>query len=253
MNNIDDKTLRKAQIIMLDTLVEVDKICKKHNIQYWLDFGTLLGAIRHQGFIPWDDDLDIAMNIEDYHKFCSIAQDELPKSMFLQTNQTDTSFPYSFAKVRNDKGEIIEKHESGKNIKYNQNIFIDIFPMMNIKNNMFSRVSHFILALASKLFSYKYINIRLLETFFIEVDHLLHNSKINIDNKIVRSAKMQKLGFEVDYNSIYPLKKTLFENKEFYVPNDCDKYLKVLYGDDYMTLPPKSSRHTHASSIKIYD
>jgi len=71
--SIDPKTLREAQLIMLEILVEVDAICQKYNLRYWLDSGTLLGAVRHQGFIPWDDDIDLSMPVEDYLKFQQIV------------------------------------------------------------------------------------------------------------------------------------------------------------------------------------
>ena len=75
--NYEELNIRDAQIIMLNILKEIDKICKKHNLIYFLDGGTLLGAVRHKGFIPWDDDVDIGMRKEDYRKFLKIAQKEL--------------------------------------------------------------------------------------------------------------------------------------------------------------------------------
>ena len=80
--NGEGTMLRKAQLRMLDILIAVDKICRKHNIPYWLDYGTLLGAVRHGGFIPWDDDLDISMMKEDYDRFLTIASKELPEQFF---------------------------------------------------------------------------------------------------------------------------------------------------------------------------
>jgi len=72
---IDPKTLREAQLIMLDSLIEFDRICKKYNFDYWLDSGTLLGAVRHKGFIPWDDDIDISMPVEDYRAFAKMVNE----------------------------------------------------------------------------------------------------------------------------------------------------------------------------------
>jgi len=253
MNNIKPDTLRQAQLIMLDTLVEVDKICKKYDIKYWLDFGTLLGAVRHSGFIPWDDDLDIAMRIEDYHKFCKIAPDELPKNMSLQTKETEETFPYDFAKVRNNHGLIIEKHEYNKDIKYKQDIFIDIFPMITINDNLIHKYFYKINFLVIKLFSYKYLNIGFISDIFVSIADSLHLGWDNPTSKVIRSGRMPTHKLYIDIKSIFPLQKLTFEGKEFYVPKDSDKYLKILYGDNYMTLPPEDKRHTHASSIEIYE
>ncbi len=102
--NTHDGRLDAIQQIQLAYLLEVDRICRKHNIKYFLGGGTLLGAIRHKGFIPWDDDSDIMMLREDYDKFCKIAADELPANMSFQSNKTDKSCFYEFSKLRvNDR------------------------------------------------------------------------------------------------------------------------------------------------------
>jgi len=130
--NIDPKTLREAQLIMLDMLVEFDKICQKYNLKYWLDSGTLLGAVRHQGFIPWDDDIDLSMPIEDYNKFIEIAENELSSDIFFQTTQTDNKFPFDYIKLRSNRAKIVEFHEKDRDIEYHQGVFVDIFPMLTI-------------------------------------------------------------------------------------------------------------------------
>ena len=100
--------LRECQLKQLSILKEVDRICRKYNLIYWLDGGTLLGAIRHKGFIPWDDDLDIAMPIDDFEKFKKIVQKELPESLFFQTKETDPSTPHHFAKIRDLNSFFVE-------------------------------------------------------------------------------------------------------------------------------------------------
>ena len=88
--NGEGTVLRKAQMREVAILQEVDKICRKHDIKYWIDFGTLLGAVRHGGFIPWDDDLDISMLSSDYQKFMEVAPQELPDWLFLQNKHKTT-------------------------------------------------------------------------------------------------------------------------------------------------------------------
>lgn len=121
------KETRPAQLIMLDILKQVRTICEKHNIKYWIDAGTLLGCVREGGFIPWDDDLDIAMLREDYDKFKEIAQKELPEGYFFQTKETDQDYIHNFAKIRKEGTLLIETGEKYPE-KYHQGIFIDIFP-----------------------------------------------------------------------------------------------------------------------------
>jgi len=244
MNN-----LKKAQSIMLNTLIEVDKICKKYNINYWLDSGTLLGAVRDKGFIPWDDDLDICMMLDEYQYFLSIVKDELPKEMILQTKEAEKSFPYDYAKIRDSRGKIIEAHEKDKSIQYNQGIFIDIIPCIAISNSKLSKFLYKINFLVIKLFSYKYLNIIVIREFLIKI-----NDKLIFDKNgsmVTRSGKFPSYLLYIEKSNIFPLKKIEFENKEFFGPNNFNEYLKVLYGDNYMQLPPKSKRVQHAIAIEI--
>ena len=129
---MENKNLRKAQLIMFNLLKELDKVCKKNNINYWLDSGTLLGAVRHKGFIPWDDDIDICMLEKDYKKFLKIAKKELSENVFLQTEETDKNyiwFPY--AKLRDRNSVFIEEGQKqnelfhqGSKFRYFYNGFI---------------------------------------------------------------------------------------------------------------------------------
>jgi len=90
-----DTPLRSCQLVMLRLLKIFDAICNEAGLQYWLDGGTLLGAMRHSGFIPWDDDVDVKMPIDDYHRFLALASDVLPYDIFLQTRETDPAPPGS--------------------------------------------------------------------------------------------------------------------------------------------------------------
>ena len=94
--NPDGSILRRQQMRMLELLGAVDKVCKKHNIPYWLSSGTLIGAARHQGFIPWDDDLDIEMLREDYLRLLKVLPQELPDNFVLQTHETDHNYIFIY-------------------------------------------------------------------------------------------------------------------------------------------------------------
>lgn len=114
--------------IQLDMLYKVQQICKKYNIKYWADGGTLLGAIRHNGYIPWDDDIDIAMMREDYDRFIEVAKKELNHPYFLQTDWTDETY-YCHAKLRRSDTTCVLVKDVPANFEFNQGIFIDIFPL----------------------------------------------------------------------------------------------------------------------------
>ena len=108
---VDQETLRNAQLKMVEILEAIDNICQKHDIKYWLCYGTLLGAVRHKGFIPWDDDCDICMMREDYEKFSKYAN-ELPSNLFLQTNETDSNYSKKIIKIRMNNTKLVESDES---------------------------------------------------------------------------------------------------------------------------------------------
>ena len=101
--NPEGSTLRKAQLRMLEMLLAVDKICRKHNILYWIDFGTLLGAVRHKGFIPWDDDVDICVMEKDYNYLRDILIKELPQQFVLQDTSTDQYAFFTYGRVRDKR------------------------------------------------------------------------------------------------------------------------------------------------------
>lgn len=255
---VDREILRKAQLIMLDELLEVDKICKRNNIEYWIADGTLLGAVRHKGFIPWDDDIDICMLDEDYKKFIKIAPGELSQNLFLQTSKTDKSYNwFPYVKVR-DRNTIFIEGNQNDNEKYHQGINLDIF-VMDLYND---RIKKF----------------RKIYNFCIKLEKLkIHNGKNRylILKKILLILKINKIPYlffrkylklfsrktVVGYRflfpqlyekkGIFPLKEIEFEGYKFPCPNNVDAYLKELYGDTYMELPPEKDRVWHAKEIRL--
>ncbi len=253
MAKVSRETLKKTHLIMIDVLGEVDKICKKHNLRYWIDGGALLGAVKYQGFVKWDDDLDIAFPIEDYEKFCAFAKEELPEGMFFQHRTTDTTFPYDCAKIRDDRGIMIENHEIGKDVKYNQGLFVDIYPVLTIKRGIFHRGLHIGLFLIIKLFSYKYLNMIKIRDFFVSLSEKFH-SKWGKNSKVIRSGNHPTIRFYVNESSIFPLSQTKFENKIVPIPNDVNHYLNSLFPKGYKNRLPKNAKKApHAFEIKLKD
>lgn len=119
-------TIKKVWYTELEELQEFDRICKKYNLRYVVFYGTLLGAVRHKGYIPWDDDIDVVMPRTDYNRFLDIAQNELPKHLFLQNAYTD-NWIITYSKIRNSNTSAIEDYL--KDIDMNHGIFLDVFPM----------------------------------------------------------------------------------------------------------------------------
>ena len=136
--NVDklDTELKKLQNIEFEILLEFDRICKKHNIMYQLFAGTLLGAIRHRGFIPWDDDIDVCLLRKDYNVFIDVCRTELDSKYFLQTYETDKHSIWQFAKIRKNNTLFLEDAVSECDIHHG--IFIDIFPFDNVFPNTFT-------------------------------------------------------------------------------------------------------------------
>lgn len=124
--------MKKAWAVMLDLLAEFDRVCQKHNIKYFASGGTMLGAVRHKGFIPWDDDIDVMMERSDYEKLCIVGPTEFKYPYFLQNKYTDPECPNIMSKLRNSETTAFSAVEEHGFMKYNKGIFMDIFPLDNI-------------------------------------------------------------------------------------------------------------------------
>lgn len=251
--NGEGTMLRKAQLRMLDILVEIDRICRKHNIPYWIEYGTLLGAVRHGGFIPWDDDLDIAMMKEDYDRFLSIAPQELPDKFVVQNLDTEKYFPLSFTKI-------VDKHSVSydntmpfphSKRKY-KGLWVDIFPL--IKGNVrfrrwldplygkcFRRVHHFEPFCLNVFLAYLLYPVMWLLKQLIVLLCGFCNDNMRMDEFDLNFRSSARQKFKSDY---LPTKDIRFENIIVSAPNNWDKVLTVTYGD-YMQIPPEEKRITH--------
>ena len=132
--------LRKLQLVQLLSLLEIKRICDKHNIHYTPIGGTLLGTIRHKGFIPWDDDIDVGMLREEYNKFLEVAKDELRPEFFLQTYETDPNYPKALARLCVNGTRYMLKWEKDADIHHG--VFTDIFPYDNSPNDKLQQMYH---------------------------------------------------------------------------------------------------------------
>lgn len=119
--------MKRIWAVLMDMYLAFAEVCNKYGLKYYVVWGSLLGAIRHNGFIPWDDDFDVAMPREDYNTFLKIAKDDFRYPIFLQTPYTDPGYFVSWAKLRNSSTTAISKMLSHR--RFNQGLYFDIFPM----------------------------------------------------------------------------------------------------------------------------
>jgi lipopolysaccharide cholinephosphotransferase len=261
LNNGSGSSLREHQEACLVLLNEFDRVCKELNITYVLFAGTLLGAVRHQGFIPWDDDLDVLMSRKDYEIFISNADKFLDNKFFLQREFSD-HWPMFFSKLRLNGTTCMEKYHA-KDKKEHHGIYIDIFPYDNAANTKFARKMQF---LASKIVIAKSLDKRGYETdsflkkLFIIVCKLLPKRvfiKIaksnNYDSKYVHTFFAASSDFEknVFLQKHFEEKELMaFEGKEYLVPKLYDEILIKLYGN-YMVLPSEEERSIKKHAIFV--
>lgn len=131
--------IRPLQLKILETLKTVDEVCRAHGLRYYITAGTMLGAVRHGGFIPWDDDLDIAMPRPDYDLLVQNCREWLPEPLELVSAETDPDYPFPFAKIQNASTTLIER----KHIRYLGGVYIDVFPLDGVPEGALARMWHF--------------------------------------------------------------------------------------------------------------
>ncbi|MSS82955.1 LicD family protein [Acidaminococcus fermentans] len=271
---MDQTELRKLQLIELDMLKEIHRVCQKNKIKYWLTGGTLIGAIRHKGFIPWDDDVDIAMMREDYNRFLKIAPKELKKGFHLQNWEYEPNFGQPYTKIRKDNTLLVEAGSQEANIHHG--IFVDIFAYDKFPVNKLDLIKvkfsmqillRMLIAKSGltpwkevnriNLFSWvRYLPFRFMAKFFD------FNYMKKVYRKYVQSSNKtdSKLIFNSceTYDENHPIPEAYvkqvilhqFEDAEFYIPAEYDKLLRNFYGD-YMQLPPLEQREGHHDIVEL--
>lgn len=251
------QNLRACQLKQLAILEEIDKICKRHKIEYWLDGGTLLGAVRHGGFIPWDDDIDIGMSLEDEKRFEEIAPKELPDWLYLQTPKSDPGSKEPITKIRDCNSLYIEQGDDFCQ-PYVKGIFVDIFPFVDYPDIPRSWIKTLTKGISK---SYSILNHRhtyslrsFAEFFYFGGKYCLCSALwkvVGLFGKKTRYSDVPFLngrGISFDKKAVKPLGTIKFEGKEFPAPCNPDSYLTDLYGD-YMKIPPVEKREFHSIFI----
>lgn len=267
---MERELLRKVQLTQLEIAKEIRRVCEENGIRYFLADGSFLGAVRHNGFIPWDDDMDLGMLRGDYKHFCRIAPKALKSEYCLQTWYTDPNYALPFAKVRK-RNTLYQEEKS--NLLAENGFFVDIFPFDYVPEDLQARA-----ALAGKLLGI--YRVKLMKAGYTP---WMDNGRINWKKRIgylyyqVKAlfADAEKLAQAYDALAVsVPETKILceqsalpkpdyydavlcrsfreyrFEDELFPGPENYDAFLTALYGN-YMQLPPESERENRHQVIRI--
>lgn len=266
--DVGDKELKQLHECMLEILDDFVDICEENGLKYYLSGGTLLGAVRHGGFIPWDDDLDVVMPRTDYEKFCNIVSTRDKTNFYFQCNDNDPGYWALYGKYKKAGTEINES--SIQHLNVDKGIFIDVFPLddTNLKNTKAvyrasKRVKFLSKCIETKVgigSTYKRWDKRivrfLLKPFTIKLlTHIRHRIVIRENNPDNR--------YYINYGTYYSTEKAIFpqeyygeglmvqfEKRQCRVPIEWDLILTKVYGD-YMTPPPEEKRKMTHNPVYI--
>lgn len=270
-----DEDIRRIQLVQLEMLDELHRLCEKHGIRYYLCGGTLLGAVRHKGCIPWDDDIDVSMPRADYDLFKEVCKNELKPGIFYQDEETDPEYVNYFARLRKN-GTLMAlnyyRHE-----KMHKGIFLDIFPLDDSRTNngLGLRMRHrLFMGLHHRIRENTFPPSRRIPGYSpgyyltVLLDKLLGGQKglISFRGKLARRdngkggeyytvvGTHHGTGKETVHKSVYdPPGKLMFEGKEYWVPRQWRVYLTKLFGINYMQQPPPSKCMQHKLLQVIID
>ena len=246
-----ENNLRALQLKLLEIVKYFDKLCHENDIEYYVIFGSCLGAVRHQGFIPWDDDFDVGMTYENYQKFVKVCETKLDKTKyFLQTPDNEPNYYLSFAKLRDITTTLVEEGNKDKDITYG--VYIDIFPFVGVPDNKFKRSILKINRAFNLSANQNVINNKFL-AFIFKIILKICGKKFILKKTRKKCVKYSTNdydtwccifdgdGFERNLTTKEIMgkpKRVKFEDILLPIPNDHHKYLTHFY-NDYMKIPSK--------------
>lgn len=268
----DPKVLKKLHDLQLEMLQDLEKICHKYNLKYFAVFGTALGAVRHNGFIPWDDDIDVAMPRDDFEKLLRLVEEEMGDKYLIMNTEHYPNYPLMTTRLTMRGTKF--KEEALKDIDAPMGIFLDLYPLDKVSNNQSearkqARDAWFwskILILRGIPFpmvgcsGWKKKMIHAvcgLAHLVLKICHVpkmwIYKKAYEAETRYNHYENTERLDFFCDTTpymnlyytkEIYPLKKLPFEDTELNFPHDIHRNLKAMYGD-YMQLPPEEKRKNH--------
>lgn len=268
MIELDKKTLRQLQLIQLEMLIEVDRICRKCDISYNIIAGTLLGAVRHGGYIPWDDDADVALLRPEYEKFRQACETELDTSRFyFQDHRNTPGYRWGYGKLRRKDTVFLRKHQ--EHMPYEQGVFIDIFPLDGVPDSYGLRfLNNFKCFCVRKILWSAVGRIADKSPVMRAVYSLLNKIPVNwvfsYYHRLIESGNKQRttmvriLLFPTPNREYGYYRRWYEESAEIEFEKYCfqgvqayHEYLSFKFGD-YMTLPPVEQRKVHpVSAIEL--
>lgn len=261
--------LEVAQNIATNMLKNIDRICRENDIEYFIIAGTLLGAVRHGGFIPWDDDIDIAMTRENYNRFLRIAQKELGDKFFVQTSESDKYYDIFHVplKIRDNNSRVI----SEKNAKYHSGVFIDVFPLDYLSNNNLLRKLErnlaSIFSVSNTVIGSPFSGLGVMNKILYPIHYFNYKClSFNVRRKIISSiSKLTGRDKDIIAYGLDSIWKVEFKTKDIYPtidmkfgdltvmgPRNAHNVLVAEYGKNYMTPPPEDQRFPyHFKGVEI--
>ena len=258
---VTDK-MKRIWAVYLDMYLSFSEVCEKYGLKHFVIAGTLLGAIRHNGFIPWDDDFDVGMMREDYEKFVKVAKDEFSYPLFFQSPETDLDYYMSWVQIRNSSTTAVSPVTNHR--RFNQGLFLDIFPIDHVDINNVEHDYQLIYMYAKRCGAYmrqgsKRLNERQKQdaiTYYTDnplqelkmLQQVASNPQYKSSN-YVTNAVFTGYGWEKmvhPANKYEKVEKHLFEGIEVIIPSGYDELLRIQYGD-YMSFPPVEQRGTRHS------
>lgn len=268
---MEQSDLKKVQPVLLEMLREIHRVCTENGIRYFLYRGTFLGAVRHQGFIPWDDDLDVAMLREDYEEFCRIAPEKLSPQYTFQNWHTEPGYAHPFGKLRKRNTLYLEA-KGGKPLKEN-GFYLDVYPLdyvpagegaypalarkllhlyrlklMKSGYTPWMEGSRIIWKKRIGYLAYQFAALFLSQQRIVDTYERLVFSGEKTDRVYEQSALPQDYLFEKAW--CLDLANYTFEGEQFPAPKDYDRFLTTLYGN-YMELPPEGQRENRHQIVKM--
>ena len=265
---LDSETLRNLQLVELELLQEFDRICRKHGIPYCIIAGTMLGAVRHGGFIPWDDDADVALLRDDYERFRAVCEKELdPAKYYFQDHVVTPGYRWGYGKLRRANTLFLREHQ--EHMPYDQGVFIDVFPLDAVPESHAGRAlknfqcfclrkvlwSPVGAVACKKTLTRAWFGLLARipqKTVYRWLDSLIDKAR-GTESRWVRILMFPTPNREYGYlREWYENRKPItFEGIEFSGVDDASSYLTFKFGN-YMELPPEGQRKTHpVTSIKL--